>query len=262
MPPDGDAAGAGADLAADELQSLSFGSSSDRSRSRSASTVSTATASCSTSSSGPLHHHLSLPPPPSRRAPAPTPTSSAAAIPTQIPRLGSVSLSDIRFLRRLGAGDIGSVYLAEVRPPVSAATGAAKATDKADREKEKQPPPPPLVVAAKVMDRKELEGRNKEGRARTEREILEAVDHPFLPRLYGVAEGDRWSCLLTEFCPGGDLHVLRQRQPHRRFSEPAVRCVNASPARAHFFFFFLFLVLLAQPRNSFIHACVSNPYCY
>ncbi|KAM0916482.1 hypothetical protein ACQ4PT_010151 [Festuca glaucescens] len=153
MPPDGDAS-----LAADELQSLSFGSSE---RSRSASTV-------STSSSGPIG------PPPSR----------------------TVQLSDLRFVRRLGAGDIGSVYLAEVR------AGA--------------------LVAAKVMDRKELQGRNKEGRARTEREILEAVDHPFLPRLYGVAEGERWSCLLTEFCPGGDLHVLRQRQPHRRFSEAAV----------------------------------------
>ena len=188
MPPDGDAA----DLAADELQSLSFGSS-ERSRSRSASTVSTATASCSTSSSGPLHLLLSLPP---RAA---NPSAPSAQL---VPRLGAVSLSDIRFLRRLGAGDIGSVYLAEVKP------------------KEK---PNAVLVAAKVMDRKELEGRNKEGRARTEREILEAVDHPFLPRLYGVAEGDRWSCLLTEFCPGGDLHVLRQRQPHRRFSEAAVR---------------------------------------
>jgi hypothetical protein len=48
-----------------------------------------------------------------------------------------------------------------------------------------------VLLAAKVMDRKELEGRNKEGRARMEREILEAVDHPFLPRLYGVAEGER-----------------------------------------------------------------------
>nr|CBX25520.1 hypothetical_protein [Oryza glaberrima] len=163
MPPGGEP-----DPAADELQSLSF-ASSDRSRSRSASTVSTAT------------------------------TTSTTTTTTTPPRLGAVALSDIRFLKRLGAGDIGSVYLAEVR-------GAATA-----------------LVAAKVMDRKELEGRNKEGRARTEREILEAVDHPFLPRLFGVAEGDRWSCLLTEFCPGGDLHVLRQRQPHRRFSESAVR---------------------------------------
>ncbi|OEL16523.1 Serine/threonine-protein kinase D6PKL2 [Dichanthelium oligosanthes] len=185
MPPDGD-----------ELLSLSFGSSSDRSRS----TVSTAT-----SSSGPLH--LPLPP---RSATPSAPT-------TVIPRLGSVALSDIRFLRRLGAGDIGSVYLAEVKQP-----------------KEDKPPNAGagVLVAAKVMDRKELAGRNKEGRARTEREILEAVDHPFLPRLYGVAEGDRWSCLLTEFCPGGDLHVLRQRQPHRRFPEAAVRFYAAEVVAA------------------------------
>ncbi|CAO2153279.1 unnamed protein product [Urochloa humidicola] len=201
MPPDGDAT---ADLAADELQSLSFNSSS---RSRSASTVSTATASCSTSSSGPLHLPLPLPP----RATA-TPSAASSA---QIPRLGSVALSDIRFLRRLGAGDIGSVYLAEVKrkeKPTSAGAG--------------------VLVAAKVMDQKELEGRNKEGRARTEREILEAVDHPFLPKLYAVADGDRWSCLLTEFCPGGDLHVLRQRQPHRRFSEAAVRFYAAEVVAA------------------------------
>jgi hypothetical protein len=211
MPPDGDPNAA--DLAADELQSLSFGSSS---RSRSASTASTATASCSTSSSsGPLH----LPLPPRCATPSSYSSSSAASASASaaaasaaasgsaqaIPRLGSVSLSDIRFLRRLGAGDIGSVYLAEVRA------------------KDQRPNGGTVLLAAKVMDRRELEGRNKEGRARTEREILEAVDHPFLPRLHGVAEGDRWSCLLTEFCPGGDLHVLRQRQPHRRFNEAAVR---------------------------------------
>ena len=160
------------------------------------------------------------------------------------------------------------MYLAEVRPPT--------AGNKADTEKEKHPPTPPtppMVVAAKVMDRKELEGRNKEGRARTEREILEAVDHPFLPRLYGVAEGDRWSCLLTEFCPGGDLHVLRQRQPHRRFSESAVRCAVAHsrlPPCCHLkppsvrrrrhrrpcsF-------LLTRATRKFIHHCISNPYYY
>ncbi|KAL6906090.1 hypothetical protein ACP4OV_003691 [Aristida adscensionis] len=219
MPPDGDAGGA--DLAADELQSLSFGSSSDRSRSRSASTVSTATASCSTSSSsGPI------PPPPARAPGAPAPSAADAAA---IPRLGAVALSDIRFLRRLGAGDIGSVYLAEVKlphkagPPQPDAAAAAAAGGGGGGS---------ALVAAKVMDRKELAGRNKEGRARTEREILEAVDHPFLPRLYGVAEGDRWSCLLTEFCPGGDLHVLRQRQPHRRFSEAAVRFYAAEVVAA------------------------------
>ncbi|KAL0303558.1 UNVERIFIED_CONTAM: Serine/threonine-protein kinase D6PKL1 [Sesamum radiatum] len=49
------------------------------------------------------------------------------------------------------------------------------------------------------------------------------LDHPFLPSLYATLDSPRWSCLLTEFCPGGDLHVLRQRQLGKRFEEDAVR---------------------------------------
>nr|GFB74217.1 protein kinase PVPK-1 [Tanacetum cinerariifolium] len=73
------------------------------------------------------------------------------------------------------------------------------------------------------MDMRELARRNKEGRSRTEREILEALDHPFLARLYAAIETPKWTCLLTEFCPGGDLHVLRQRQLCKRFLESVVR---------------------------------------
>ncbi|KAI3427715.1 Protein kinase domain-containing protein [Psidium guajava] len=110
-----------------------------------------------------------------------------------------LGLGDLRFIYRLGSGDIGSVYLVKLK-------GGGE-----------------CMFAAKVMDRKELAGRNKEGRARIEREILEMLDHPFLPTLYATLDCPRWSCLLTEFCPGGDLHVLRQRQPERRFGESAVR---------------------------------------
>ncbi|KAK6933501.1 Protein kinase domain [Dillenia turbinata] len=106
---------------------------------------------------------------------------------------------DLRFLQQLGGGDIGSVYLTEIK----GAEGC--------------------VFATKVMDKKELVSRYKEGRARIEREILEIVDHPFLPTLFACLDTSRWSCLLTEFCPGGDLHILRQRQPEKRFDEAAVR---------------------------------------
>ncbi|GFP98051.1 serine/threonine-protein kinase kipk [Phtheirospermum japonicum] len=122
-------------------------------------------------------------------------------------RSASFSFSDLRFLRRIGAGDIGSVYLAEIKPSPPASSA----------EHRPKPPPPAALFAAKVMDRKELARRNKEGRARTEREILEMLDHPFLPTLYAAVDSPNWSCLLTEFCPGGDLHVLRQRQPFKRF---------------------------------------------
>lgn len=86
------------------------------------------------------------------------------------------------------------------------------------------------MFAAKVMDKMELASRNKEGRARVEREILEMLDHPFLPTLYATLDSPKWSCLLTEFCPGGDLHVLRQMQREKRFNEAAVRSLSLTPS--------------------------------
>nr|GFA71981.1 serine/threonine-protein kinase D6PKL2 [Tanacetum cinerariifolium] len=119
-----------------------------------------------------------------------TATYSSSSKPTLNPS-PTLSLLDLRFIHRLGAGDMGSVYLSEMKKlPLVGSTL-------------------PVVFAAKVMDRRELASRNKEGRSRTEREILEALDHPFLPRLYAAIETPKWTCLLTEFCPGGDLHVLR-----------------------------------------------------
>nr|GMD19090.1 serine/threonine-protein kinase D6PKL2-like [Ipomoea batatas] len=114
-----------------------------------------------------------------------------------------LSLSDLCVLKRLGAGDMGAVYLVKLRKPDPSVSSA--------------------LFAAKVIDRKEIESRSKEGRLRTEREILEILDHPFVPTLYATIDSPNWSCLLMEFCPGGDLHVLRQRQHAKRFNELAVR---------------------------------------
>ncbi|XP_055817167.1 serine/threonine-protein kinase D6PKL2-like [Solanum dulcamara] len=115
--------------------------------------------------------------------------------------VSNLTLDHFRFIRKLGSGDIGSVYLVEL---------------KGNNNKG-------CLFAAKVMDKEELVSRSKEGRAGTEREILEMLDHPFLPTLYTTLDTDKWSLLLTEFCPGGDLHVLRQRLPEKRFDEAAVR---------------------------------------
>ncbi|KAB5539051.1 hypothetical protein DKX38_016584 [Salix brachista] len=111
----------------------------------------------------------------------------------------SLTLADLRFVHKLGSGDIGSVYLVVLREGNG------------------------CLFAAKVMDKKEMAAGNKESRARIEREILEMLEHPFLPTLHATLDSPRWSCLLTEFCPGGDLHVLRQQQPDKRFDEAVVR---------------------------------------
>lgn len=200
---------------ADDLQSISFNSTTttttDINRSTSSGSEATWTATASSSSSNSLHHHITKP-----RAAIPSGDPYWDAITRAISASTSsaISLTDLRFLHRLGSGDIGSVFLAEIKAPVTEISKSSSTAEKA------------AYFAAKVMDKKELASRNKEGRARTEREILEMLDHPFLPTLYASIDSPKWSCLLTEFCPGGDLHVLRQRQPAKRFPESAVRYTN------------------------------------
>lgn len=80
--------------------------------------------------------------------------------------------------------------------------------------------------AMKVMDKAALISRNKLLRAQTEKEILGLLDHPFLPTLYSYFETDKFYCLVMEFCSGGDLHSLRQKQPNKCFPEEAARYVE------------------------------------
>jgi serine/threonine protein kinase len=109
-----------------------------------------------------------------------------------------LNLGHFRLLKRLGYGDIGSVYLVELRAT-------------------------PAFFAMKVMDKASIISRNKMARAQTEREILGLLDHPFLPTLYTHFETDKFYCLVMEYCSGGNLHSLRQKQPGKHFTEPAAR---------------------------------------
>ncbi|XP_028778683.1 serine/threonine-protein kinase D6PK-like [Neltuma alba] len=113
-------------------------------------------------------------------------------------KYGDLGLGHFRLLKKLGFGDIGSVYLAELK-------GKG------------------CLFAMKVMDKAKLTARRKMSRVQTERDILGSLDHPFLPTLYSHFQTEKFSCLLMEFCNGGDLHVLRQRQPGKHFTEQAAR---------------------------------------
>ncbi|KAG6741662.1 hypothetical protein POTOM_054939 [Populus tomentosa] len=110
----------------------------------------------------------------------------------------ALGFSHFKLVKRLGGGDIGSVYLSEL-------SGTR------------------TCFAMKVMDKAALAARKKLLRAQTEQEILQSLDHPFLPTLYTHFETEKFSGLLMEFCPGGDLHALRQRQPGKYFPEHAAR---------------------------------------
>ncbi|XP_022755954.1 serine/threonine-protein kinase D6PKL1-like [Durio zibethinus] len=111
---------------------------------------------------------------------------------------GSLSLRHFKLLKKLGCGDIGTIYLAEL-------IGKN------------------CLFALKVMDNDFLLSHKKMPRAQTEKEIMQMLDHPFLPTLYAYFATEKLSCLVMEYCPGEDLHVLRQKQPGRSFSEQAGR---------------------------------------
>ncbi|KAM0822999.1 hypothetical protein ACQ4PT_071160 [Festuca glaucescens] len=113
-------------------------------------------------------------------------------------RDGVLGMTHFRLFKLMGCGDIGSVYLSEL-------SGTR------------------CYFAMKVMDKAPLASRKKLNRAQTKREILQLLDHPFLPTLYTHFETDMFSCLVMEFCPGGELHTLRQKQPGKHFSEYAAR---------------------------------------
>nr|AML77171.1 putative LOV domain-containing protein [Sphaerozosma laeve] len=116
------------------------------------------------------------------------------AIQDVIAKDGKLGLKHFRPIKPLGAGDTGSVHLVELRD-----TGR--------------------LFAMKAMDKEVMINRNKVHRACTEREILGLLDHPFLPTLYASFQTATHVCLITEFCSGGELYGVLERQKGKRFPE-------------------------------------------
>ncbi|XP_056161836.1 protein kinase PINOID-like [Syzygium oleosum] len=121
---------------------------------------------------------------------------------------------DFRLHRRIGSGDIGTVFLCSLKE------GPGGGGYPADGGETQQPAP---LYAMKVVDKEVVEKKQKSQRAEMERRILKMVDHPFLPTLYAEFEASHFSCIVMEYCSGGDLHSLRHKQPNKRFSLAAAR---------------------------------------
>ncbi|RWR72784.1 putative LOV domain-containing protein [Cinnamomum micranthum f. kanehirae] len=60
-------------------------------------------------------------------------------------------------------------------------------------------------------------------RACIEREIISLLDHPFLLTLYTSFQTATHVCLITDFCAGGELFALLDKQPMKIFKEDAAR---------------------------------------
>lgn len=109
-----------------------------------------------------------------------------------------IGLKHFKPIKPLGYGDTGSVHLVELQ-------GSGE------------------LFAMKAMDKSVMLNRNKVHRACMEREIYSLLDHPFLPTLYTSFQTPTHVCLITDFCPGGELFALLDMQPMKLFREESAR---------------------------------------
>nr|AML78466.1 putative LOV domain-containing protein [Lagerstroemia indica] len=109
-----------------------------------------------------------------------------------------IGLHHFKPIKPLGSGDTGSVHLVELR-------GSGE------------------LFAMKAMEKSMMLNRNKVHRACIEREIISQLDHPFLPALYTSFQTSTHVCLITDFCPGGELFALLDKQPMKIFKEDSAR---------------------------------------
>ncbi|KAH8955163.1 hypothetical protein BDL97_08G120500 [Sphagnum fallax] len=107
-------------------------------------------------------------------------------------------VEDFKPVKAVGNGDMGTVFLV-----VHESTN--------------------MPYAMKVMKKDALVSKNTTIRAQTEKDILSSLQHPFLPSLLATFESEKHSFLVMDYCTGGDLNVLRQRQPEKIFSVSAAR---------------------------------------
>ncbi|KAJ7948884.1 Protein kinase superfamily protein [Quillaja saponaria] len=126
------------------------------------------------------------------------PNWSAIKAATTLSSDGKLHLRHLKLLRHLGTGNLGRVFLCRLRD-----------YDHAN-------------FALKVVDKDSLSNK-KLSHVEMEAEILSMLDHPFLPTLYAHIEVSHYTCLLIDYCPGGDLHSLLCKQPSNRLPIQAVR---------------------------------------
>jgi len=108
----------------------------------------------------------------------------------------SVSLQDFELLTMVGKGSYGRVI--QVR--------------KIDSGK---------IYALKVLNKDDLVNTNQVQSTKTERRVLEVINHPFIVKLHFAFQSNDKLCLVMDFINGGELFTYINRE--KRFSEERAR---------------------------------------
>ena len=107
-----------------------------------------------------------------------------------------LTVDDFTLLKVIGRGSYGKVFLVK---------------KKGSEE----------VLAMKTLKKKEMIIRNQVLHIKTERKIMEMIDHPFIIKLEYAFQNRQKLYLLTKFCPGGELFFHIQKI--QRFNEDATK---------------------------------------
>lgn len=107
-----------------------------------------------------------------------------------------LKVDDFTILKVIGRGSYGKVLLVK----------------KIDTEE---------ILAMKILKKKEMMVRNQVIHIKTERRIMEMINHPFIIKLEYAFQNKHKLYLLTKFCPGGELFYHMQKI--QRFNEEAAR---------------------------------------
>lgn len=116
-----------------------------------------------------------------------TPATDYFSVLSSMPTHQSWSISNFDIGRLLGRGSFGSVYLA--------------------REKKSG-----YIVALKVLWKSVIKRKKLEENVRREIDIQYHLRHPNVARLYTVMHDAECIFLVVEYCPGGDLLGLLEKE--------------------------------------------------
>lgn len=106
-----------------------------------------------------------------------------------------VTIDDFSILKVIGKGSYGKVLLVK----------------KKDDDKN--------TFAMKVLKKKYMRKKNQVEHIKTERQILELMEFPFIIKLKYAFQNEHKLYLVTDYCPGGELFFHIQRV--ERFNEEA-----------------------------------------
>jgi serum/glucocorticoid-regulated kinase 2 len=107
-----------------------------------------------------------------------------------------ITVDDFSIIKLIGKGSYGKVYLVK----------------KKDTEES---------LAMKILKKAEMIQKDQVSHIKTEKRIMELIDHPFIIKLKYAFHNKQKLYLISNFCPGGELFFHLNRV--ERFNEPSAK---------------------------------------